>query len=133
MKILTPILALLVFGLIGCTTTRTSNYYSYDKPDEQVIIVEKNNANSSQGNGKWVNPLSDEAQINSSQNKNVYTTSEGTSVTVVNNYYNRNPYYQPVVVPWWNDVYYSGFYGYPNGGFNVGFGWGWGSRFNGWY
>lgn len=122
MKRILFIVVPLVLSTIACTTNRTNNYYSYDKPDQQVIVKDGNKST-------WVNPM----QGGASESENIYTDGDG-DVTVVNNYYtDRNPYYQPVVVPWWNNVYYNGFWGGPYSGLSFGWNYYWGfNRFNYW-
>ena len=124
MKKLLFIVVPLVLSTLACTSTRTNNYYTYDKPDQQTVVKDGNNS-------KWVNPM----QGDVSQGDNIYTDDQGGGVTIVNNYYNdRNPFYQPVVVPWWNNVYTNGFWGGPFMGFSFGWNNYWGfNGFNNWF
>ena len=122
MKKIVFIVIPIVLSTIACTTNRTNNYYSYNKPDQQVVVTDGNRSN-------WVNPMQGDA----SGGENIYTDNEN-GVTVVKNYYNdRNPFYQPVVVPWWNNVYFNGFWGGPFNGLSFGWNYYWGfNGFNNW-
>lgn len=118
--------------LASCSTYNSENYYGYEKQEtEEEKVVRAENTTPKEDTDQWVNPMAENTQSESQ----TYTSESGSNLTVINNYYGTSPRYQPVVVPWWHDSYYPGYYSYPRrSGFYVSVSYGYGHRgFYDWY